>query len=183
MLGYERFGVQGGDWGGMIAARLGNAHAEKLIGLHVNFLAAVRRDPAAVAHPTAEEAAFVEDLKDWLKEETGYQAIQGTKPQTLSFGLTNSPAGLAAWIVEKFRTWSDCGGEVERAISRDEMLANISFYWFTGAIGSSFYPYWFRNHRPWPIPDGGAVTAPTGYAAFPREIVAAAALPGGEDVH
>jgi pimeloyl-ACP methyl ester carboxylesterase len=170
MLGYPRFGVQGGDWGGMTAARLGSAHAEKLIGLHVNFLAGVRRDPALVANPTPEEARFFEELQHWVKEEMGYQWIQGTKPQTLSFALTDSPAGLAAWIVEKFRAWSDCGGDVESAISRDEMLANISFYWFTGAIGSSFFPYWFRMHRPWPIPDGG-VTAPTGYAAFPREIL------------
>jgi microsomal epoxide hydrolase len=169
-LGYARFGVQGGDWGGSIAARLGHAHAEKLIGLHVNFLS-VRRDPSLVKNPTPEEAVYVEELTHWLKEETGYQQIQGTKPQTLSFGLTDSPAGLAAWIVEKFRSWTDCGGDVESAVSRDDMLADISFYWFTGAIGSSFFPYYFRMHRPWPIPDGGAVTAPTGYAQFPREIM------------
>jgi len=89
----------------------------------------------------------------------------------LSFGLTDSPAGLAAWIIEKFRAWSDCGGDVESVFTRDQMLANISFYWFTGAIGSSFYPYYFRRHRPWMIPDGGAVTAPTGYTEFPREIL------------
>ena len=100
-----------------------------------------------------------------------YASIQGTRPQTLSFGLTNSPAGLAAWIVEKFRAWSDCGGDVESVFTRDQMLANISFYWFTGAIGSSFFPYYFRMHRPWMIPDGAAVTAPTAYAEFPNEIL------------
>ena len=89
----------------------------------------------------------------------------------MSFGLTDSPAGLAAWIVEKFRAWSDCGGDVESVFTRDQMLADISFYWFTGAIGSSFYPYYFRLHRPWMIPDGASVTAPTGYAEFPREIL------------
>jgi microsomal epoxide hydrolase len=89
----------------------------------------------------------------------------------LSFGLTDSPAGLAAWIVEKFRAWSDCGGDVESVFTRDQILANISFYRFTGAIGSSFYPYYFRIHRPWMIPDGAAVTAPTGYAEFPREML------------
>ena len=73
--------------------------------------------------------------------------------------------------MEKFRAWSDCNGDVERVFTRDQMLANIAFYWFTGAIGSSFYPYYFRRRRPWPIPDGEAVTAPTGYAAFPREIL------------
>ena len=122
-------------------------------------------------NPTAEEKAFLADLAYWLKEETGYQAIQGTKPQTLAFGLTDSPAGLAAWIAEKFRSWSDCDGVLENAIGRDEMLANISLYWFTGAIGSSFWPYYARMHGPWPIPEGATVDVPTGYAAFPKEIV------------
>ena len=170
VLGFARFGAQGGDWGGFIASVLGHRHASRMIGIHLNLLA-VRRDPKMVANPNAEEKAFLADLNDWLKEETGYQAIQGTKPQTLAFGLTDSPAGLAAWIVEKFRTWSDCGGVPENAISRDEMLANISLYWFTGAIGSSFWPYHARLHGPWPIPEGETVDVPTGYAAFPKEIV------------
>ena len=89
----------------------------------------------------------------------------------MSFGLTDSPAGLAAWIVEKFRAWSDCDGDVESVFTRDQLLANISFYWFTAAIGSSFYPYYFRRHRPWMIPADGAVKAPTGYAEFPREML------------
>jgi pimeloyl-ACP methyl ester carboxylesterase len=169
-LGYKRFAVQGGDWGGITAARLGYAHAEKLIGIHVNLLA-VRREPTMVKNPTPEERIYLDELTHWLKEETGYTWIQGTRPQTLSFGLTDSPAGLAAWIVEKFRRWSDCNGDVESVFTRDQLLANISFYWFTGAIGSSFYPYYFRLHRPWMIPDGASVTAPTGYAEFPREIL------------
>ena len=125
-LGYERFAVQGGDWGAIIAAHMGAAHADKLIGLHVNMLAVPRERSADPAHRT-----FSEEMKHWLDEETGYQAIQGTKPQTLSFGLTDSPAGLAAWIVEKFYAWSDGGGEVETALTRDQMLANIGLYWFT----------------------------------------------------
>jgi pimeloyl-ACP methyl ester carboxylesterase len=170
VLGYERFGAQGGDWGGFVASVLGHRYASRVIGIHLNLLA-VRRDPKMVENPNAEEKAFLADLANWLKEETGYQAIQGTKPQTLAFGLTDSPAGLAAWIAEKFRTWSDCGGVPENAISRDELLANISLYWFTGAIGSSFWPYHARLHGPWPIPEGQTVDVPTGYAAFPREIV------------
>jgi microsomal epoxide hydrolase len=169
-LGYERFGAQGGDWGGFIASVLGHRYASRMIGIHLNLLA-VRRDPKMVENPNAEEKAFLADLAHWLKEETGYQAIQGTKPQTLAFGLTDSPAGLAAWIGEKFRTWSDCGGVPENAVSRDELLANISLYWFTGAIGSSFWPYHARLHGPWPIPEGQTVDVPTGYAAFPKEIV------------
>ena len=169
-LGYTKFAVQGGDWGAIIASRLGHAHPDKLIGIHVNLLA-IRRDPPDSGKPTPEELRYAEELALWLREETGYQSIQGTKPQTLAFGLTDSPAGLAAWIIEKFRTWSDCGGDIETVFSKDQLLANISFYWFTGAISSSFFPYYYRLHRPWPIPEGRTIDVPTGYAAFPREIL------------
>jgi pimeloyl-ACP methyl ester carboxylesterase len=171
-LGYRPFAAQGGDWGGITASRMGFAHPEKLIGIHVNLLA-VRRDLNLLAIPTPEERHYQDELAHWLKEETGYQWIQGTRPQTLSFGLTDSPSGLAAWIVEKFRAWSDCGGDVEAAFTRDQLLANISLYWFTGAIGSSFFPYYFRMHRPWPIPEGRTIDVPTGYCEFPREILRA----------
>ena len=132
-----------------------------------------------LSEPDARGAAvYLGELEHWIKEETGYQWIQGTKPQTLAFGLTDSPAGLAAWIVEKFRSWSDCGGDVERAVGKDEMLANISLYWFTGAIGSSFWPYYARLHGPWPIPDSGHHRADRAMREFPREILQAAALGG-----
>lgn len=168
ILGYGRYGAQGGDWGSFVTGRLGYAYPDHLIGLHLNMMP-VRRDPALVANPTPEEQRFLDELKHWLKEETGYQWIQGTKPQTLAIALNDSPAGLAAWIGEKMRSWSDCGGKVENVFSPDEILANVSLYWFTGAIGASFHPYLARMHRPWPIP--GPVSVPTGYAAFPREIV------------
>jgi microsomal epoxide hydrolase len=171
-LGYNRFAAQGGDWGGITASRMGYAHAEKLIGIHVNLLA-VRREPDMLSNPTPEERKYLSELAHWLKEETGYQWIQGTRPQTLSFGLTDSPVGLAAWIVEKFRAWSDCNGDLESAFTRDQLLANISLYWFTGAIGSSFFPYYFRMHRPWPIPEGGTIAVPAGYSEFPHEILRA----------
>jgi microsomal epoxide hydrolase len=171
VLGYPRFGVQGGDWGGFVASVLGHRYPQHVAGIHLNLLA-VRRDPKMLANPTPEEKTFLDQLNYFLKEETGYQWIQGTKPQTLAFGLADSPAGLAAWIVEKFRTWTDNDGEPDRAVSRDEMLANISLYWFTGAIGSSFWPYYARMHGPWPIPEGKTVDVPTGYAEFPKEILA-----------
>src|SRR5262245_57996374 len=101
VLGYERFAAQGGDWGAFIASVLGSRHAERLIGIHITLLT-VRRDGKMPGSPTPEERRFFEELNHFLKEETGYQWIQGTKPQTLAFGLTDSPAGLAAWIVEKF---------------------------------------------------------------------------------
>jgi len=170
VLGYRRFGAQGGDWGAFITARLGVSHADRLAGLHVNLLS-LRRDLPRPANPTPEERVYLDDLAVWLREETGYQWIQGTKPQTLAFGLTDSPAGLAAWIVEKFRTWSDCGGDVEQRFSKDELLTNVTLYWVTGAINSSFWPYYARYHAPWPIADGQRIEVPTAYAAFPKEIV------------
>jgi microsomal epoxide hydrolase len=170
VLGYARFGVQGGDWGCFVGSVLGHRYREQVTGIHLNMLA-VRRDPAMLANPTPEEKVYLEELKHFLKEETGYQWIQSTKPQTLAFGLTDSPAGLLAWIAEKFRSWTDCDGVIENAVSRDELLANISLYWFTGAVGSSFWPYYARMHGPWPIPDGQTVDVPTGYAEFPKEIL------------
>jgi pimeloyl-ACP methyl ester carboxylesterase len=163
VLGYAKFGAQGGDWGASIATRLGYAVPERLIGIHLNLLS-IRRDPD-IAPASPEEAAYVAQLKHFLKEEMGYQWIQGTKPQTLAYGLTDSPAGLAAWIAEKFRSWSDS------PISRDDLLTNISLYWFTGAIGSSFWPYHARMHQGWPIPPGRTIGVPMGYADFPKEIL------------
>ncbi len=171
VLGYTRFAAQGGDWGAFIASRLGYTQPDKLIGIHLNLLAAVRRDPKMLANPTEAEKKFLDQLASWLKEETGYQWIQGTRPQTLAFALSDSPVGLAAWIIEKFRAWSDCGGNIESVFTRDQLLANISLYWFTGAIGSSFWPYYARMHGPWPIPDGQTVDVPTAYCEFPAEIL------------
>jgi microsomal epoxide hydrolase len=171
VLGISRFGAQGGDWGAAVTSRLGYAYADRMIGIHINLMMAAGRDPSAFQNPTEEEKRYLAELAHWTREETGYQWIQGTRPQTLAFALTDSPAGLAAWIVEKFRAWSDCGGDVERAISRDRMLADISLYWFTGAIGSSFWPYYARLHGSVILPPGEAISVPTGYAQFPREIL------------
>jgi pimeloyl-ACP methyl ester carboxylesterase len=168
-LGYAQFGVQGGDWGAFVASVMGLRYPDRVLGIHLNLLA-VRRDPKE-APRSPEEAAYLAELAGWLKEETAYQAIQGTRPQTLAYGLTDSPAGLAAWIGEKFQRWTDCAGIPENAVSRDEILANVSLYWFTGAIGSSFWPYYARLHSPWPIPEGRTVDVPAGYAEFPREIL------------
>jgi pimeloyl-ACP methyl ester carboxylesterase len=163
VLGYGRFAAQGGDWGASIATRLGYAFAERLIGIHLNLLS-VRRDPDIVA-ASPEEAAYLAQLRHFLKEESGYQWIQGTKPQTLAYSLADSPAGLAAWIAEKFRGWSDA------PIAQDDLLTNVSLYWFSGAIGSSFWPYYARMHQGWPIPEGKTIDVPMGYAEFPKEIL------------
>ena len=170
VLGYPRFAAQGGDWGSFITSRLGYRYPERLVGIHLNLLA-VWRDPQLLLHPTAEEQRFLDELNHFLKEEIGYQWIQGTKPQTLAFAMTDSPAGLAAWIVEKFRSWTDNDGDPASAVPRDEMLANITLYWATGAIGSSYWPYFARLHRDWPVPAGKTVDVPMGYVEFPREIL------------
>jgi microsomal epoxide hydrolase len=170
VLGHPRFATQGGDWGSSISARLGFAHPDKTIGVHLNMMP-IRRDPTPSADATEAEHVYLGELKHWLSEETGYATQQGTRPQTLAYGLTDSPAGLAAWIAEKMRAWSDCGGDVESVFTRDQILANVSLYWFTGAIGSSFWPYYARQHGPWPIPEGATVDVPVGYCEFPTEIV------------
>ena len=169
-LGWKRFGAQGGDWGGFITSRLGLAYASRVAGIHVNLLVARPSGPPP-ANPTDEEKAYFEELRQWEREETGYQGIQGTRPQTLAYGLTDSPVGLAAWIVEKFRAWSDCGGNVERRFGKDLLLTNIMLYWVTGAINSSFWPYFARRHGAPPLPDNQRIEVPTAYASFPREIL------------
>lgn len=169
VLGYQKFGAQGGDWGAFITTRLAYKYPELLTGIHLNYLP-IRRD-TNFEPKTPEEREWLDQIADWVKERSGYSTIQGTRPQTLAYGLTDSPAGLAAWIAEKFRAWSDNDGSIESAIPRDSMLANISLYWFTGAIGSSFWPYYARLHRDWPIPKGATIDVPTGYAEFPKEIL------------
>jgi pimeloyl-ACP methyl ester carboxylesterase len=170
VLGYGRFAAQGGDWGAFITSCLGAAYPDRLAGIHVNLLA-VRRDITPPATPTEDERRYLDQLAYWLREETGYLQIQGTKPQSLAYGLTDSPVGLCAWIVEKFRTWSDCGGDVERRFSKDVLLTNVMLYWVTGAIGSSFWPYYARAHSRWPISETRPVKVPTAYALFPKEIL------------
>ena len=170
VLGYKRFGAQGGDWGAGVASRLGYAFPDQLIGIHLNFMMVASRDPADYLNATPEEQRFLTQTAAWAQEEGGYQGIQGTRPQTLAYGMTDSPAALAAWLVEKFRAWSDCGGNVENAIPRDRMLANIALYWFTGSINSSFWPYYASRHGSVILPRGATIGVPVGYAEFPREV-------------
>jgi microsomal epoxide hydrolase len=170
VLEYRHFGAQGGDWGAFVTSRLACDMPKQLYGIHLNFLA-VPRDPTAHKNPTDEERRYFEELKRFVKEEIGYQWIQGTKPQTLSYGLTDSPVGLAAWIVEKFYAWSDCRGDLDACFGRDTILSNITLYWVTGAIGSSFWPYYARLHGPWPVTKDRRIEVPTGYVEFPKEIL------------
>ena len=170
VLGYRRYAAHGHDWGAFVSTRLGFAHAADLIGIHITLLA-IPREMSPSKSPSVDEERYQRQLARWLKEETGYSAIMGTKPQTLAYALSDSPVGLAAWIVEKFRNWSDCEGDVDRHFGRDVLLTNIMLYWLTGTINASFWPYYARTHGPWIIPAGEKVMVPTGYAEHPREIL------------
>jgi hypothetical protein len=121
------------------------------------------------AELTDEDRAYQEEIRRWQTEETGYSLIQGARPQTPAYALTDSPTGLAAWITEKFYAWTDHDGDVERSVDIDSLLTNITLYWVTGAINSSFWPYYAVRHEPWPVPLTRSSTA-TAYASFPREI-------------
>jgi microsomal epoxide hydrolase len=171
VLGYRRFAAQGGDWGSYISAYLGLTWPQHVLGIHITLMS-IPRDLRPTQPPEDPDmAAFRLELDHWQREETGYSSIQGSKPQTPAYALTDSPAGLAAWIVEKFRTWSDCDGDPSRSFSMDELLTNIMLYWTTGAIGSSFWPYYSRQHEDWPLSADRRVEVPTAYLSFPKEIV------------
>ena len=152
-LGFLKFGAQGGDWGSFVTSRIGYLYPELLYGIHLNMLP-LRRDPSVIESTTPEEATYLKELKEFRKQETGYQWIQGTKPQTLAYSLTASPTGLAAWIVEKFHSWSDHRGDLNAYLGRDTSLTNIMLYWISGCIGASFWPYYARLNGEWPVPMG-----------------------------
>ena len=170
VLEYKKFCIQGGDWGAMIGSRISYIYPDNILGLHLNMLALIR-DYNADHILLPEEKNYVNQIKKWKPEGMGYQAIQGSRPQTLAYALTDSPSGLAAWICEKFYEWTDCNGVPENSISFDKMLANICLYWFSGAIGSSFWPYYARNRRPWFVPAGEKIEVPVGYCEFPKEML------------
>jgi pimeloyl-ACP methyl ester carboxylesterase len=172
-LGYPRFGAQGGDWGAIVTTYLGARHADRLVGIHLNMVIAMPED---VKNPdlsgvTQEELVELMGMQQFLKDETGYQRIQGTKPQTLAYALNDSPAGLAAWIVEKFRAWSDCDGDLERRFTKDQLLTNVMLYWVPETANSSCRLYYEAVHADKFPPTGLVVPVPTGCAIFPREII------------
>ena len=171
VLGYQRFFAQGGDWGAVIASRLAWAHPQHVVGLHLNMVGAFPAQGRNFSNGSEEEGQFLKEAERFRHVEAGYQAIQGTKPQTLAYGLNDSPLGLAAWIVEKFRTWSDCAGEIERCFTKDQLLTNILIYWFTETIGSSVRLYREERRRPWRLAQGEKVGVPTALAVFPKEIL------------
>ena len=176
-LGYEKFAAHGGDWGSTITEHLARSYSKRLLGIHITDVpfSHLFEKPDDLS---ANEKKFIAEAEKWQQSEGAYALIQGTKPQSLAYGLNDSPSALAAWIVEKFRTWSDCGGDVETRFSKDELLTNITIYWATETINSSFRLYYdamnagaltwisemFKNWT-------GSNNVPTGFAKFPADIL------------
>jgi len=169
-LGFSRFAVQGGDWGSAITARIGEVYPSHLYGIHLNMIPVGPTEGRNAPELTPEEKVFLGDMEKFRTAESGYQWIQGTKPQTLAYGLNDSPAGLAAWIVEKFRTWSDCHGDLESRFTKDQLLTNVMIYWITGSINSSTRLYYEARHHPWRLKPGTRIQAPAAVAVFPGEL-------------
>ena len=164
-LGHERYLVAGGDWGSSVAARLAHAYPDAVQALHL-YMMPLRRPETWPESELVSRAALVE----WSEEEGGYVHIQGTRPQTLAYGLADSPAGLMSWIAEKFDRWTDT-----RGLPPDDVLTTATIYWTTGSIGSSFWPYWARRHGDWVLDDvavsGVRIAAPLTFLDFPKELV------------
>lgn len=165
-LGYDRYGAQGGDWGSAITAQMGR-NGNGCIAIHINMPLGFPSGDSG-QEPTPAEAAAYARMGEHVRWGTGYSEEQATRPQTLGYGLTDSPVGQLAWIVEKFWAWTDCDGHPENVLTRDEMLDNVMLYWATASATSSARLYWqsFKN-----LIDGSPVPVPTGVAAFPKEIV------------
>ncbi len=177
-LGYSRFGAEGGDWGALISTQLGHKYPDVLIGIYIHLMVSLDMlsggpDGARAEDFAADELHWQTKNQVFLTQGSGYSALQLTKPQTPAFGLTDSPVGLAAWIVEKRRSWSDCGGDVERCFSKDDLLTTIMIYWATRSIGSSMRFYYEAAHHPWTPSHrrSPVVEAPTGIAVLPNEVM------------
>ncbi|OJT19007.1 multidrug MFS transporter [Archangium sp. Cb G35] len=166
-LGYPRYGAQGGDWGSLVTTALGMNHAAHVLGIHLNMAVAA---PPPGEEQSEEARAAGQKAAAWQAAEAGYSHVQGTKPMSLAIAQADSPAGLAAWIVEKFRTWSDCGGDVERCFSKDWLLTNLMFYWAPNSIASAANLYYETFSRR--LDMSAPVRVPTAVAAFPKELYA-----------
>jgi pimeloyl-ACP methyl ester carboxylesterase len=171
-LGYERFAVQGGDLGAGVSTALGLRHNRSIIGVHLNYIPGSYRPYLPPGElPTEPEERFMASAASWFDENGAYAHIQGTRPHTPAYALNDSPAGLAAWIVEKFREWSDCEGDVYRSFTRDELLANVTLYWMTQTISSSFRMYHEGRKAPLRFTSDDFVHVPCAVAHFPKEII------------
>lgn len=165
-LGYDRYGAQGGDWGSSVTTSIGQHDADHVVGIHLNMVIAI--PDLSMGEPTEQEQGALASFQHYQSEESGYSTQQSTRPQTLGYGLADSPAAQAAWIVEKFYAWTDCDGHPENVLTRDELLDNVMLYWLTDSGASSARLYWesFNDFDTKLAP----VTVPVGVSVFPKEI-------------
>lgn len=175
VLGYKKFAAHGGDWGALITAHLAHAHAEHLIGAHLGLalIPGVNRTAVTPSDYASDEQWMVERNAESQPTITSHIAVHRLDPQTLAYAMADSPVGTAAWIWERRRNWSDCGGEVENAFSKEHLCTTASLYWCTGAITSSFRIYHEHFNAPWPLAHerSPVLEAPTGFAVFPKDVV------------
>ena len=172
-LGYEWFGAHGSDIGAGVTARLGWRHSGSVAGIHLASVSFAEPPPPW----SPAEREYLATVAAWDAAEGAYSHVQSTKPATLAAALNDSPAGLAAWIVEKFRAWSDCGGDVEARVSREHLLTNLTIYWATQTIGSSIRLYYEHRHHGGLMPPGTRIEVPAGFAIFANEFVPAGRPP------
>ena len=169
-LGYSRFAAQGGDIGAGVSTILGLRHPGHVLGIHLNYIPASYRPHVESGPPlNSEEKAFLREAARWFDDAGAYAHLQRTQPQTAAYGLHDSPAALAAWLVEKFRNWSDCEGDVYRRFTRDELLSQVTLYWMTETIGSSFRMYYESARAPLQLGSGERIGVPCAVARFPKE--------------
>ncbi len=162
-LGFKRFGAQGGDWGSTVTRRLGQAHDDVVGAIHINMMQAVIGNP-----PTPEEAAWQQTMRIKVMMDSAYALIHRTRPQTIGLTLADSPIGFAGWVIEKCRSWSDCGGDVESIFSKDALLTNVMTYLVTGNVQSGIWMYNGLGGEPFaPVP----IKIPTGFAEYPQEFM------------
>ncbi len=168
-LGYHKFAAAGGDMGSGVTRYLAFNHPELLIAIHLTDIGILRNLVNSNDNDLSqEELQYKRSALQWISQEGAYMSIQSTKPQTLAYGLSDSPVGLAAWIIEKFHAWSDCHNDLRQRFSQDELLTNIMIYWITNTIGSSAHMYYENMHS---LPSLGRIEVPTGIALFPADIL------------
>ncbi len=174
VLGYETYVAHGGDYGASITEQLALHHPEGLLAIHLNNVPPQHAQKARPEDVSDGERAYLLEVNDWGQREGAFTHVQSTKPQTLSYGLNDSPVGLLAWIVEKFHDWVDSDGHLERVIGKDELLTNVMIYWVTQTIGSASRIYYEKAHHPAAEPS--YVTVPTGFAVFEKDLTPAPRL-------
>jgi len=171
-LGYDQYFAHGGDWGSSITEQLALNYPDNILGIHLTDLPFHHLFTVPETDLSEAEKKYLETGKQWQMTEGGYAMIQSTKPQTLGYGLNDSPAGLASWIIEKFYTWSDCNGNLENSFTKDELLTNLTIYWATQTINSAIRIYYETMKYP-PENSSEKVKVPTAAAIFPKDLISA----------